>query len=478
MFLIWYTVGMALFSSNSEKIKIHSGNTESSDPVMADIIDLRQLKRDKEARHAHQTRTITSAAQPQENKAPKIISHYFEKKSAQPAHRQKTENRTFSKKIWYGAALFALFGGGFALLTTVFAYATVIVQPKKEERALSNLTVTVDPTLSLADLDTQRIPGEMMQYTDDISMSFPATGEKYVETRARGMLTISNAFSSSPQTLVQSTRFQENKTGRVYRLTKSITIPGAKIENGKIIPSTIDAEVAADGTGDSYNLAEGSFLIPGFQGTEKYKAFTASVKEAIAGGYKGKSKVISKEDLDKAHGAFREEALKRVRAKNSQNLLPEFIVIPAAEKFDILSKSAPNINDPAETFTVKGKVRLTNIAFQQKTLFELLNRIAYKDDASQGKTILPGKSKLDYVSATLLSDNKLQLVISGTLVAAGKIQTVLLQNALVGKSVEDAERILQTFPGVGVFGIKLFPFWKSVLPSQAEKISIEISQET
>lgn len=468
---------MGIFS-DSEKIKIHSNNTESSDPVMTDIIDLRKLKHEKGQKHTPPIHKQASAVASKKEETPKVISRYFEEKPAQPQKSSRPSNRTPSKKMWYGGAILALLGAGFALLTTMFAYATVVIQPKKEERSLSKLSVTVDPALSLADIDTKRIPGEMMQYTDDISMSFKATGEKYVETKAKGILTILNAFSSSPQTLVQSTRFQENKTGRVYRLTKSITIPGAKIEDGKIIPSSFDAEVAANGTGDSYNLTEGLFLIPGFQGTPKYKAFTASVKTAITGGYKGVSKVITKEDLDKAHAAFMEEARSRMRAKNNQNILPEFTVVPAAEKVEILSKSAPNINDPAETFTVQSKVRFTNIAFQQKTLFELLTRLVYQDDISREKTVLPSKSKLEYVSATLTSDNKLQLMISGTLAAAGKIQTALLQNALVGKSLEDAENVLRTFPGVAGFGIKLFPSWKSSLPSQAGKIAIEIPKES
>lgn len=469
---------MALFSSNSGKIKIHSSNTESSDPVMADIIDLRKLKHGKESNRAFPIHNKTSATASKKEEAPKGISRYFEEKPAPARKSSNPSTRISSKKIWYGGSVLAFIGGGFLLLTTVFAYATVVVQPKKEERSLSKLSIMVDPALSLLDADTKRIPGEMMQYVDDIALSFKATGEKYVETRAKGVLTISNAFSSSPQTLVQSTRFQENKTGRVYRLTKSITIPGAKIEDGKIIPSRFDAEVAADGTGDSYNITEGSFLIPGFQGTPKYKAFTASVKEALTGGYKGTSRVITKEDMAKAHAAFEEEARSRVQTKNNQNILPEFTVIPAAEKFEILSKSAPNINEPAETFTIQGKTRLTNIAFQQKTLFELLNQLAYQDGSFREKTVLPSKSKLEYVSATLTSDNKLQLVISGTLTVTGKIQTAFLQNALVGKSLKDAENILRTFPGVAGFGIKLFPSWKSGLPSQSEKITVEIPKET
>ena len=62
--------------------------------------------------------------------------------------------------------------------------------------------------------------------------------EKELNEKARGSLTVYNEYSSSPQTLVATTRF-ESPEGKIFRIEKNIVVPGAKIEEGKIIASTI-----------------------------------------------------------------------------------------------------------------------------------------------------------------------------------------------------------------------------------------------
>jgi hypothetical protein len=384
-------------------------------------------------------------------------------------------NHRRRRLVWYAFGIAALVGGGIALLSTVFNVATMIIKPERKEQPLSKVLVTVDPSLSLPDADTRRIPGEQMQLVDDISLSFKATGKKYVETRAKGVLTISNAFSSSPQTLVQSTRLQNTKTNMVYRLTASITVPGAKIENGAIVASTIDAAAQADGVGESYNSTEGAFVIPGFQGTAKFKAFTAQIKEPFTGGFKGTTQVVTKEDLDKANISFAEKSRTSLRTKSDQSILPGFMMIPSAEKFDIISKTTPKVNDPAETFTVRGKARLTNITFQEKTLLEFLNTLMNKD-AWRERSVLYDASKLTYDSAILAGMEKLNLSISGTLATIAIIQPSVIQNAIANKPAEEAKNALRAIPAVSAFGIKLFPFWNSRIPQETSKIRIQITQ--
>ena len=64
--------------------------------------------------------------------------------------------------------------------------------------------------------------------------------------KAQGTLTIYNAYSSAPQTLVATTRFV-TPDGKIFRLTNEVTVPGAKITNGQIVPSSINAPIAAAG---------------------------------------------------------------------------------------------------------------------------------------------------------------------------------------------------------------------------------------
>ena len=471
---------MVFFSRKKvENIEINTATTESSDPVLSDIIDLRKMRAETRGRDSESVDKVGARKSKITHVNPKedSIKSFFSKRTSQPKiirYRPSFPGIEIqSKKFWYVfACIFVFVVGGF-LLTTTFSSATIIIQPKKEEISILKKSIIVDPSLSLPDVDSGRIPGEEVQYTEDISASFDATGQKYVETRARGMITIKNGYSSASQTLVAQTRFQEEKTKKIFRITKSITVSGAKIENGKVIPSSIDAEVLADGIGEEYNFTDGSFVIPGFQGTPKFNGFTATIKEPFTGGFRGNSKVITRDDLQKANVDFSNQARRALEQKRTNDLPAGFKVIPSAESFEIISKSEPRVGDAGETFVIRGKARWKNIAFQEKTLLEFFNTIS-NEETAESKVVVPQKSNIIYDSATLTKNKKLNIVVSGTVTIVSIINRARVLTVIANKSLEEAKTALRTIEGVGAFGIKLFPFWKSTLPKDLRKIEIHI----
>jgi len=92
------------------------------------------------------------------------------------------------------------------------------------------------------------------------------------EYKATGIITIYNTYSSSPQTLVKTTRFV-SEGGKLFRTTKTIVVPGADASSGKIVPGSTTVEVIASEPGNEYNIGPSTFSIPGFKGTPKYLAF-------------------------------------------------------------------------------------------------------------------------------------------------------------------------------------------------------------
>ncbi|MEK7636714.1 MAG: hypothetical protein AAB362_03435 [Patescibacteria group bacterium] len=478
---------MAFFSrKKAEHVEINTATTESSNPVLSDVIDLRKMRAEMNGRsHKNSNREsveidearVQKSKITHENQKKDSIKSFFSKKTSQPKIISYTPSfptiEIKSKKFWYVFAFISIFIIGGFLLTTTFSWAVIIIQPKNEEIRILKKSITVDPSLSLSEIDSGRIPGEEVQYTEDISVSFNATGQKYAETRSRGIIIIKNEYSSASQTLVAQTRFQDEKTKKVFRITKAVTVPGAKIENSKVIPSSINAEVLADGVGEGYNLAEGSFVIPGFQGTPKFNGFTATIKEPFIGGFRGNSKVITRDDLQKANIDFVNQARRALEQKRTNDLPADFKVIPSAENFEIISKSEPRIGDAGEVFVIRGKARWANIAFQEKTLFEFFNEASNKELAGS-KTSIPQKSNIIYDSATLTKNKKLNIVVSGSVATVSIINRAHILTVIANKSLEEAKTILRDIEGVDTFGIKLFPFWKSTLPRDFRKIEIRI----
>ena len=78
-------------------------------------------------------------------------------------------------------------------------------------------------------------------------------------------------------------------------------MPGAKIEEGKVIPSLIKARVAAEKAGDEYNIGPiDKFFIPGFKGSAKYNGFYAKSESNMAGGFVGEEAYPTDEDIKSA----------------------------------------------------------------------------------------------------------------------------------------------------------------------------------
>ena len=113
-------------------------------------------------------------------------------------------------------------------------------------------------------------------------------------TKASGIITVFNEYSSDSQRLVASTRFLSS-SGKIFRAIEDIYIPGAQLNDDEIIPSSIDVEVVANYLGAEYNIGPSDFTIPGFKGTVKYAGFYGKSNTAMNG---GSNETIEDNDLE------------------------------------------------------------------------------------------------------------------------------------------------------------------------------------
>ena len=67
----------------------------------------------------------------------------------------------------------------------------------------------------------------------------------------------------------------KSQTPIIFRIPKTVTIPGAKLESGELIPGKLEMEVTADNAGEKYNIEPSDFTIPGFKGSPKFEKFYA-----------------------------------------------------------------------------------------------------------------------------------------------------------------------------------------------------------
>ncbi|MCG2698301.1 hypothetical protein L6307_04420, partial [Candidatus Parcubacteria bacterium] len=265
-------------------------------------------------------------------------------------------------------SLIALFVAIILITKVVDIYSHVIIQVTPHQE-----TATVDVILKSDESDSTDLPHETMELNVTEQTTIKASGVENVESKASGKIVVYNAFSSKSQTLIATTRF-ETPDGKIYRINKTISVPGAKIVDGKIIPNSIEVTVYADESGESYNIGLSDFTIPGFKDDSRYEKFYGRSKTPMEGGYKGEKPVVSEEDFENIKNSLENDIRKKLLTEAHKQLPKNFLMLDGAIDISFtINDSDVNLeSEEQQNFTLKETGSLLALMIPQKNLSEML----------------------------------------------------------------------------------------------------------
>ncbi|MDD2753472.1 MAG: hypothetical protein PHT44_02600 [Candidatus Portnoybacteria bacterium] len=360
-----------------------------------------------------------------------------------------------------------------ALLALYFILpkAEISIQPKTEA-VNQDLAVTADKGVGKIDFMQNKIPAQFVKLDKRQSQEFSATGQRQVNDKAKGIITIYNEFSSGAQALVEKTRFA-SVDGKIFRLIKSITVPGAKIQEGKIVASSIDAEVEADQPGGDYNIPAGRFTIPGFQGTPKYVAFYAQSKSAMSGGASGLMKIVTQDDYDKAKSEIWQK-LQPSLDSDFKNQLPAGLkIIDGAMNEEISSvESDAAVGSPAEKFTLTVKGTATAVLFDEKDILEIIKKKLAGKLGGDKDLLLPAEQIGYKFSSVDFSRGQMVMRVKAAGNLVWKINSENLKREIVGQNEKAIRDIFSKHSEVSGARVVFWPFWVKSTPSNLDKVII------
>jgi hypothetical protein len=369
--------------------------------------------------------------------------------------------------LWYVAGL-AVIILAFAL-TFVFSVAKVYVTPRQGTVSLSG------PLLAQKE-SKDGLTFQMVVLEDDKSVNIPAGEEKYIEQKAVGKVRFFNTHSASAQKLLIDTRLT-SPDGNIYKTKTAVTIPGDKIQNGKVVAGTVDVDVYADSAGDSYNIPTDTTLkILGFKTSDKYNDIYAKSITGIEGGFKGNKPDISDEDLKNNEDKLRADLQVSLVEKAKSQLPDGFIMYDKAviTSFDqpVITMSDDGVN--AE-ITQHGTINaiIFKISELSKALVGNIVDEADKDNVTVSN-INDLNIELDKNSAvqdlTLMQD--IQINITDSIAVVWNVDKDELSKALVDTKKKDFISNMAKFKNIEKAELTLKPFWKVALPSKASSIKI------
>lgn len=372
-----------------------------------------------------------------------------------------------------------------AVLTVLFfltagfgVYEAITMLPKADVRLLLSRTDWEIPITLTASVKSDKgsglvIPGQTFIIDKNNVFSYPASGTEKVERNATGKITIYNAYSSSNQAIVKGTRFITTG-GKIFRTVKALIIPGAKISEGKIIPSSIGADVTAESPGAEYNLAGGqTWRIPGFEGTPKFNGFYGESKEAMAGGFVGDVKVPTASDIaalkDKAH----QELLASVRAAVLIAVPKELKTVDGVASYNVTKEEVLDDVDEKGEFKLVLAAETKIMAFDEASLRQAVESRLEVDTPGMGFKLQDyeieyGKASVDFGTGKAA----IPLTVHSEWTQEFDIQT--FKDAVAGKSAEDFNSYVIKTSEIRSATIDLWPFWVREVPENKNRVKVDL----
>ncbi len=349
----------------------------------------------------------------------------------------------------------------------VLPRATItIVTQKKDWEFISLLTVEKNGS----------VPSSVLAEKKNAQMTFPALGKKVVSNKAIGSITVYNGYSSEPQQLVATTRFM-TADGKIVRLAKNVTIPGAKIDGGKITASSIEAEIVADKAGPAYNIpATQNLSIPGFKGTAKYAGFYGDITKAMTGGFMGEAAYPTDDDVKNAKAKIAEVLKGTLASALRTKAGGDYTLVEGATAMTLIKTDVnPQVNAKNE-FSVFAEGEMKALVFKESDLVGYFTG-KMKADEDFGADWSFKTTKVAYeVPRVDFAAGKMVIPVNFNGTAELPLDLEKIRTLVMGKSESELKAALFEVKGIGGAAVSLWPMYVSRVPnnSSPEKLAITV----
>ena len=354
--------------------------------------------------------------------------------------------------------------GAYLIFPKVTIKVTPFVTEEKIESSLRGVTSGGEA------LDSTQV--RLLEREIPITVTGTATDSSSSTTeKARGTIVIYNDFSAEAQSLVATTRL-ESPDGKIFRLQKSITVPGKTTS-----PGAIEAEVVADQSGDVYNIDPTTFTIPGFKGNPKFEKFSGKSVKKMSGGGAGGSEVksIARADLDKAEADAKTQAEAAFIADLESSRVPgEFFLKESLELTPLESGNRPKEGLTGATFEYERTFKARAFLLQENMLKQKIEAAAQKESA--GIRLEVARIDLDYGEITPnYTDGTVGIRIHALVHKKALLDTDSMKTKLLGRDANGIQAFLAENPGVQKIELDFKPKWFGTsIPKTMSRVDIVI----
>lgn len=452
-----------------------------SKPIVP-VIDYKEIQREKELERERE-RSKKEAEKEEEKRDKEIekkneskIDEYFKNKAKEEQRLERTPQIKRKPKIVHKFTVFvfvlAVIAGGIYWGGNIFQKADVTVTSKHKAITYNNKQFVASK-----DSSSDAVNFEIMITPDKDTRNIILTQTKEVSIKSTGSITLYNEFSMNPVQLTAGT-FISDDNGKAYKIDKTISIPGYKLDTKKkIIAGKIISNITAFLPGEAYNGSPTDFHITSYKGTAKYDKIYGKLNNPLVGGASGLVYVLddaSKKKIDSlAQIAFKESLIRQVDA-----LVPNgYILYPGATVFSYKVDDNFISKTPQAVIPIEGS--LSVVLLKEKNLMDniIKNSLPGITGSELNEIAISDLSKLtfsftDKNQLITKEINSISFSLSGNVDAVWHPDENVLKTKLLGVKNDNVLSIFRKDPGIASALVKIFPPWQKYIPDDISKVNI------
>lgn len=367
-----------------------------------------------------------------------------DEKEVSPRRGQPAVSPRKRKRLLLASGLLVsllIIGAGTALLYLPYVEVKAFVPATPWQKQ-----VTLEAAVSKS--ETQ-IPATLMTAESSQSVSFQATGSKEIGEKAAGTATIFNSYSSDAQRIPAGTTLSFK--GHDFTTNTEVSVPGARVEAGKLVAGSASVKVTATLPGPDSNLS----TTPGSLNNPPL----ITQLDSSAGGSSKQIAVITDEDISKAQAVLetklREETKKGIAEQSKGK---EYLIDESSDVFTMEEvKSSVQPGAEKDSGEVSSKAVLKRLAVKKEDALQEANRTLA---ASLPQNTVLSVKKLEPVQAkTDITKQTVSLVLDAAGTQSTRVQTDSLPKQLAGKSFSEGTEIVHNLVQDKSVTISRTPGW-------------------
>jgi hypothetical protein len=364
--------------------------------------------------------------------------------------------------------LVAVFGvGGYLVLPS----ATVVVTPRPEALGPIEIPVRADPGATAIDGVAGIVPATRLSHDFDTSGEFPATGQRVVQSKAKGKLRWTNCDPTRAYTIPAGTSAKTGG-GIGFATDEAVFLPVAILNPPKISCQSREVDATAVKAGTAGNVGAGTVtVVPASYNSVVIKVTNPAVR---AGGAREVFTRVSQKDIDAAIAELGKQLQDQFAAWSqapdelgagataypSTGTLAESV--PAPDPATLLNVEAPSFQ---LQLTTSGTVVTVETGLVEQVAAERISgSIPAGHSLREGSvavTIGEGQADGDIVAFRA----------SASAETIPTLDPVELRAEIKGKPVDEARRILSQY---GTVTIETWPGFASTIPTLDARLELTI----